>query len=240
MRPARRTGAAVPPTFRVLVLTDRGLWSPTLWRTIRQVGWHPVMRVRGETTFAPVGQTRRAARLFVASPGHAWVGAGVAYKPEKRQPGTLLVVWDHAQAAPWIVLTDLPPRQVGVAWYGLRMWIELGFRALKGVGFQWQRTRRTDLDRIARHWLVLAVATLWVTVYGTRAEDAASLDRDPAQLHHPPNQPLPPRQISLFQRGLHLLAWLLPRRRVWRRLWLRPEPWPAAPSHLTTAYHAPT
>lgn len=231
---------AVPSRFQVLVLTDRGLWSPTLWRTIRRIGWHPVMRVRGETTFAPAGETRRAARLLVSGPGHAWVGTGAAYKPEKRQHGTLLVVWDHEQAEPWIVLTDLPPHQVGVAWYGLRMWIELGFRALKGVGFQWQRTRRTDPDRIARHWLVLAVATLWITLYGTRAEDAAALDRDPARLHQPPDGLLPPRQISLFQRGLHLLAWLLPRRRVWRRLWLRPEPWPSAPPTLKIIYHAPT
>ncbi len=143
-------GPAVPPTFTVLVLTDRGLWSPTLWRTIRDLGWHPLMRVRGETTFAPAGETRRAARLLVPGPGHAWVGCGAAYKPAKRQRGTLLVVWDRAQADPWIVLTDLAPDQVGVAWYGLRMWIELGFRALKGVGFQWQRTRRTDPDRPSR------------------------------------------------------------------------------------------
>jgi hypothetical protein len=24
------------------------------------------------------------------------------------------------------------------------MWVELGFRALKGLGWQWQRSRRTD------------------------------------------------------------------------------------------------
>jgi hypothetical protein len=40
------------------------------------------------------------------------------------------------------------------------MWIEFGFRALKGLGWRWERTRRTDPDRVARHWLVLAVATL--------------------------------------------------------------------------------
>ncbi|HEY7033017.1 MAG TPA: transposase [Thermomicrobiales bacterium] len=52
------------------------------------------------------------------------------------------------------------PAAVGVLWYGLRMWIEVGFRALKGLGWRWERTRRTDPDRVARHWLVLAVATL--------------------------------------------------------------------------------
>ena len=31
-----------------------------------------------------------------------------------------------------------------LCWYMLRFWIELGFRALKSVGWQWQNTRRTD------------------------------------------------------------------------------------------------
>ena len=48
--------------------------------------------------------------------------------------------------------TDLAPAQVGRWWDGLRMWIACGCRALKGVGWQWQHTRRTDPARRARHW----------------------------------------------------------------------------------------
>lgn len=33
------------------------------------------------------------------------------------------------------------------------------------------RSRRTDPARVDRHWLVLAVATLWVLAYGTRVEE---------------------------------------------------------------------
>ena len=166
---------AVPPGMTVLVLADQGLWSPRLWKRIRQLGWHPVMRVQDTIRFQPAGQRRRAvARELVPGPGHAWVGAGVAFKDRPlRRAGTLAVVWDAGQAEPWVVLTDLPPERIGVAWYGLRIWVELGFRVLKGVGWQWQRTRRTDPARVARHWLVLAVATLWTVAVGTRVEDAA-------------------------------------------------------------------
>lgn len=241
LRLLRLLRPAVPATLTVLVLTDRGLWSPRLWQRIRRLGWHPLMRVRPDATFAPLGQIRRPAKTLVSGPGQVWIGLGTAFKHRAvRRCGTLLVVWDHGQREPWLVLTDLPPAQVGAAWYGLRIWIELGFRALKGVGWQWQKTRRTDPTRIARHWLVLAVATLWVLAYGTRAEDAAALGRDPAYLHAPPAVSLPPRQLSLFQRGLRLLHWLLPRRRSWRRLWLRPEPWPDAPATLQIIAHAPT
>ena len=61
---------------------------------------------------------------------------------------------------------------MGPSWYALRFWIELGFKALKSLGWKWDKTRRTDPDRVSRHWLVLSVATLLSLAYGTRVEDA--------------------------------------------------------------------
>lgn len=243
LRLLRLLRPAVPAPLTVLVLSDRGLWSPKLWKRIRDLGWHPMMRLRPDATFAPLGQRRRPAKTLVAGPGHAWVGAGTAFKHRVvRRQGTLLVVWAPDHADPWLVLTDLAPAAVGAAWYGLRIWIELGFRALKGVGWQWAHTRRTDPTRIARHWLVLAVAMLWVLAYGTRAEDAAALGRDPGRLAVPPDLhlALPPRTQSLFRRGLSRLTYLLPQRRWWPELWLRPEPWPELPPTIALVTHAPT
>ena len=65
----------------------------------------------------------------------------------------------EGQTAPWVLLTDLAPAAVGVVWYGLRVWIELGFKVLKSMGWQWQQTQRDECERVARHWLVLALAT---------------------------------------------------------------------------------
>jgi hypothetical protein len=233
---------AVPAGQCVLLLSDRGLWSPARWHLLRAVGWHPLMRVRGETTFAPAGGIRRAARQLVPGRGHAWVGQGVAFKRGKHQAGTLLVVWDESQAEPWLVLTDLAPQQVGVAWYGLRVWVELGFRALKRLGWQWQRTRRSDPERIARHWLVLAVATLWVLSTGTRCEDAVRAGIAPARLHRPPASPAtsPPRRVSVFARGLVQLRWHLSHGGWWRQRWLTPDPLPRWEERLAVVYHAPT
>ena len=141
----------VPKNMKVVVMTDRGLWSPRLWKQIRALRWHPLMRVKNNTSFQPLQGRRQPARQLIPEPGHAWVGRGTAFgKPKLRRFGTLVVVWDKDQKEPWIVMTDLPPEDVGVCWYGLRFWIELGFRALKSVGWQWQRTKRTDPDRVAR------------------------------------------------------------------------------------------
>jgi hypothetical protein len=231
-----RLAPAVPADRTVLVQTDRGLWSRRLWDGIRAHGWHPLMRVQQTITFAPHGQRRGPVRPLVPGPGHAWVGTGVAFKDRAvRRPGTLLVVWDADQAAPWVLLTDLPPHAVGTLWYGLRTWIELGFRALKGMGWHWERTRRTDPDRAARHWLVLAVATLWVLAYGTRAEDAAWHGVAPANLRTAPDPPPPDhvRTLSVFARGLGQLRWqLLRMRRLWNHIWLSPQAWPSPAADL--------
>lgn len=225
-----RLAPAVSPELTVLVLTDRGLWSNRLWDGIRAHGWYPVMRLQLAATFAPSGRPRVPVRTLVPGAGHAWVGAGVAFKDRAvRRAGTLLVVWDTGHRDPWVLLTTLPPAEAGVLWYGLRMWIEFGFRALKGLGWRWERTRRTDPDRVARHWLVLAVATLWVLAYGTRAEDADLAGVAPANLR---TAPAPPpadhvRTLSVFARGVGQLRWqLLRMRRLWSRVWLAPQAWP--------------
>lgn len=239
LRLLRLLRPAVPTKMTVLVQADCGLWSPRLWKRIRDLGWHPVLRVRKETTFAPAGQRRQRAVELVPGPGHAWVGRGVAFKNRKVQrAGTLCVVWGEEHAEPWLVLTDLAPQCVGVVWYGMRVWVELGFRALKGVGWQWQQTRRTEPARVARHWLVLAVATLWVVACGTRVEEAQEAGVVPARLRSPrPQAAARARQVSLFRLGLAWLGGQVARGRVWQRLWLTPERWPEPPVGLVIFCH---
>lgn len=234
----RQLRPAIPSAMTVLVLTDRGLWSPRLWKTIRAGGWHPVMRVQNTIHFHPLQGRRQTVATLVSGPGQGWVGRGVAFRAAQlRRAGTLVVVWGDEQREPWAILTDLAPERIGVCWYGLRMWIELGFRALKGVGWQWQRTRRTDPTRVARHWLVLAVAMLWVLAYGTRSDDADARGLLPAQLRSPcPPVPPRPRPLSVFQQGLSWLTRQLLQGRLWRRVWLLPEPWPTPPPQLQVTY----
>lgn len=232
----------LPAKWHVLVLYDRGLWSPRLWKRIRDLGWHPLPRLSAATTCVPIGQGRQPARSLVPGPGHAWVGPATVFRDRpRRRFGTLLVVWAAGEQEPWVLLSDLAPEKVGVWWYSLRIWVELGFRALKGVGWQWQKTRRRDPERVARHWLVLAVATVWVLAYGTRAEDADLRGLPPGRLRVVP-KPLPeprvvkPRQVSVFRRGLTWLREHL-HRRLWTHVWLAPEPWPDPPPDLLITYH---
>ena len=158
------------------------------------------------------------------------------------------MVWRADQPEPWIILTDHPPEVVGVSWYALRFWIELGFKAVKSLGWQWDKTRRTDPARISRHWLVLSVATLLALAYGTRVEDANDRKIDPGRLRTPPRSPSPgrldpghrpARTVSVIQHGIGWLRRLLHQGRLWRRVWLLPEPWPEPNPNIQIIRHAP-
>jgi hypothetical protein len=171
---------AVPPTMEVLVLADRGWWRPRRWEQIRALGWHPLLRLRPAVTFRPTGGRRVRASTLVPGPGHTWIGAGVAFQHRAvRRLGTVVVTWEDGPREPGMCLTDLAPEQVGAVWYGLRTWIALGFRSLKSVGWHGERTRRPAPARVARHWVVLAIATVWTVAVGTRVEDAERCRRRP-------------------------------------------------------------
>src|SRR4051795_5309390 len=184
LRLLRRLRPAVPPGWTVLVLADRGLWSPRLWKRARALGCHPLLRIQRRTTIAPDGRERCPAGALVR-PGEARVGRGrLGWAEGRRLTVTLVAAWTTAQEEPWVVVTDLPPDRVGVGWYALRMWVELGFRALQGLGWASQHPRPTAPARVARHWLVLA--SLWVLAHGTRVEDARERGLPPARLRAPP------------------------------------------------------
>ena len=207
----------------VTVAVDRGLWSPRLADRLQQWHWHPLMRVQQRTQVWLGPRRRVAAGSLVAGPGHAWVGrARVQKDPVKQRWQTVLVVWCVGHTEPWVVLSDLPPRDVGLGWYGLRMWIEAGFRDLKALGWQWERTRRRDPTRVSRHWLVLALATTWALALGTDPGAAASPG---------PTAPAGRRgSLSVFRLGCFRLLGLLLGTLPSASLALLPTPWPTLDS----------
>ena len=230
---------AIPSDMRVIVMTDRGLRSPKLWEKIQFYGWHPYMRQCVNTTFCLAGGKRMPARRPVASPGNSFIGSGMAFSAKSRRlRGTIIVIWVEGQDEPWIILTDIEPKEAGASWHELRFWIETGFKALKSVGWQRWKTRRTDPARVERHWLVLSVATLLTLETGSRVEDAQALKRDPSALRSPPKAaPERSRLASVFRLGMATLSRLLTKGRMWRRARLLPEPWPPPPEGVKVVYH---
>jgi hypothetical protein len=153
--------------WEVVVLSDRGMESAELFRAIVALGWHPLMRVKGAGTFRPDGWHKAyPMSRFAAAVGRRWAGVGVAYPGSGRLRCTLLASWAEGHEQAWLVLTDLRPGSADVAWYGWRAWIEQGFKRLKSGGWQLERNRMDDPDRVARWMAAVALATLWALETG--------------------------------------------------------------------------
>jgi Transposase DDE domain len=166
--------ASVPRNWTVIVMTDRGLYARWLFQKIRDLGWHPLMRITHLSKFRKRGASRSIPVTALAPrEGCRWQGQGVAFpkKLERRLACTLLACWEPGYEGPWFLVTDLGPDQAEGLWYGMRAWIEQGFRLFKRGGWQWQATRMTDPERVERLWLVLAVATCYVLKVGGDTEE---------------------------------------------------------------------
>jgi DDE family transposase len=235
LRMLRQVRAAVPGRFFVIVLADRGLYARWLFQRIVRLGWHPVLRVNTGGTFRPAASAHyQPLRSLVPQPGTQWVGTGTAFQgPRRRLNCTLLARWDEGYADPWLLLTDLAPSAGEACWYGLRAWIEQGFKITKRGGWQWQRTRMTDPQRAARLWLAVAVATLWLLSVGGLAEETipvGTLLAFPAsgELGSRPRRATQLRLASVFRQGwVSILVALLNHHRLPLGRFV-PEPWPRA------------
>src|SRR3954471_6586303 len=172
----RAFAGLVPADYTVIVMTDRALYARWLYREIQALGWHPVLRVTKLSKFRKRGSTKAIpVTALVPRPGCRWQGRGVAFpkKAERRLECTLLACWEEGCEEPWFLVTDLAPDRAEGLWYGMRSWIEGGYKLLKSGGWQWQATRMTEPDRAERLWLVLAVATCYVLAMGGEADEEA-------------------------------------------------------------------
>ena len=236
LRMLRQVRRAVPRTWTVLVLADRGLYARWLFRRITRLGWHPFLRINTGGTFRPTGQVRGVPlKTLVPQPGTTWQGTGIAFKGRHRQLHcTLLACWEAGDKDPWLLLTDLPPAASTACWYGLRAWIEQGFKSTKRAGWQWQRTQMTKPERAARLWLAVAVATWWLLRVGGEAEETIPASTVPDVTALVPGQPRTRRAtrlrlVSIFRRGWNLILVALLDQAPLPQGRFVPEPWPAVP-----------
>src|SRR5712691_11230938 len=195
---------------------------------ITPLHWHPLLRVKNQGKFRPEGWYHWVDMPdVVAHVGQRWQGRGTAYKSVAAQlECTLLACWDEGYADPWLVLTDLPPEAAEVCWYGLRAWIEQGFKRIKRGGWQWQYTRMNDPARAERLWLAVAIATWWLLSVGGEADAQLPVETMDEVPHTQRSRRPRWRLIAIFHRGwTQILAALLHHSRLplgegW------PEPWP--------------
>jgi hypothetical protein len=234
LRLLRRLRPAIPHGWTVIVWADRGLYAPWLCRRITRLGWHPFLRINTGGSFRPAGAAGwRPLTTFVPRPGTRWRGAGLALTRNQVRC-TLLARWEDGDKDPWLILTDLPPEAREAGWYGLRAWIEQGFKITKRAGWQWHRTRMSAPDRAARRWLAVAVATLWLLSVGEAADETIPTSTLLDVTGLGPERPRTRRAtrlrlVSVFRQGWVALLVALLRQEPLPEGRFVPEPWPVVP-----------
>jgi hypothetical protein len=222
----------LPVSWTVIVLADRGLYAKWLFEAIVQLKWHPFLRVNTQGSFRPEGWVSwQPFSYWVSAKGKRWQGRGTAFAGKKTQLNcTLLGYWGETHQDPWLVLTDLAPECADTCWYGLRAWIEQGFKRTKRSGWQWQHTRMDDPARAERLWMAIAIATWWLLSVGGEAEALADTPLDITE----PSVPGAVRQrgkrwrmMGIFQHGWSLIVAALFNHKLLPVKPGRPEAWPS-------------
>jgi hypothetical protein len=221
----------IPAEWMVIVMADRGLYASWLFKAIQKCKWHPFLRINDQIFFRPKDEKEfKALHLAFRQPGCIWSGTGICFKTNSLEV-TLLVQWEEGFKEPWFVLTDLHPNQALPCWYGLRSWIECGFKHIKSAGWQWQYTRMVDAERATRFWLAIAVATLWVLSVGGEADaNVPESSLEALSENHIARRRLRQssftRLLSCFRRGIIIIVAALIAHRPLPLGRFVPEPWP--------------
>jgi Transposase DDE domain len=227
----------VPAGWTVIVMSDRGLYAPWLYAKIVELGWHPFMRINKQGHFRPRGEGKFRS-LATAAPevGSVWCGQVDCFSQEtSRLQCTLLARWDKGYEEVWLLVTDLAPAQATAVWYGMRSWIEGGFKDTKRGGWGWHQTKMVDPERAERLWLAIAVATVWAVSVGGEADanlPASSLEALPEThvARRKASARSRPRMLSCFARGILTIVGMLIRGDGLVLGCFIPEPWPTMPS----------
>ncbi|HEY6409646.1 MAG TPA: hypothetical protein VIY29_19480 [Ktedonobacteraceae bacterium] len=157
-------------------------------------GWHPFLRINlGSKARVPGEETFEWLSRWVPTPGTSWQGKVECFASKKgRVNATLLMHWEPGYESAWIILTDLEPEEAMVSWYGLRTWIEGGFKDFKRGLWRWHHSKMQRASSVERLWLAMALAQLWCVSLGCQAEE----EFEAAYLQHEPGASLPERHIA--------------------------------------------
>jgi hypothetical protein len=189
-------------------MADRGLYAHWLFTAIQNNHWHPFLRINQKRYYRVNGTSEYRPLSNFLSPQLRERAVRVTCFSHNSVTGTLLAFSSPNYKEPWLILSDIPPEAASAYWYGMRTWIEGGFKDLKRDGCDWQYTRMIDPERASRYWLALAIATFLVISIGGEADatiPASSLDLLP--LSHIARKTKKPstkshRVLSVFSRGL--------------------------------------
>lgn len=212
--------AHLPPGVELTIIADRGFGRASLFRGLKKVGIHFVIRMRKDVHLIH-GRGKGAIENRSIARGQVRDLVDARYGEGARVAVRCVIAFGHGTRRnrpkqPWYLVTDLGPEQLTanevVSAYQRRMRIEHNFRDHKSMrfGFQLRSVHLTTAVRYDRLLAIAAVAFLLLVNIGAYAERRGlhrgiKANTDAKRTH------------SLFQLGLRLMLELhlrAPRQRL--------------------------
>jgi hypothetical protein len=164
----KRATRVVPAGVSVYFLADRGFADVTLMRYLRdELHWHFRIRVKSNSWIHRPGKGWIQLNQYRLALGEVVLLQGVGLtKTHLLNPLHLALARDSLSAQVWMVVSDEPTTVQTFREYGKRFQIEEELLDEKSNGFQLERSEIRSAPALSRLCLVMAVATLLLTVQG--------------------------------------------------------------------------
>jgi hypothetical protein len=165
----QQAAACLPTGVKVILLADRGFGHPKLMRALtQQWHWHYRIRLKQDTWVWRRGHGWHQLQNFHFQRGEALCWHHVyLYKEVRYGPVHLAFGRNSLNGEFWAVVSDELTTLQTFADYGLRFDIEETFLDDQSNGWNVQKSRIRSVSALSRLWLILALATLYVTAQGT-------------------------------------------------------------------------
>lgn len=163
-----QTRSRLPDGVTVILLADRGFVHTQLmdWLT-HEWGWHYRIRLKRNGWIWRRGRGWQQLSAFHFGWGEALKLHHVyLHKDQRYGPVHLIVGRNGVNGEFWAIVSDQPTRLQTFAEYGLRFDIEESFLDDQSNGWNMQRSKLRSVAALSRLWLILALATLYLTAQG--------------------------------------------------------------------------
>ena len=164
----------MPPSLQPIIVSDRGFGNTRWMADIQKRGWHWVQRLSHIHTINLSEHLGTLKELGIRRGWHARDWGWGTLDEKEWGPVRLVTVFERNAKEAWYLVTDLeyePPAEI-VRIYKRRMWIEAMFRDLKnrnwGLGLD--NVRLSEPVRHDRHFIILALAYVFLVAFGAAAE----------------------------------------------------------------------
>jgi hypothetical protein len=159
----------MPPGKQIVLLADRGFGDHQLMNFVQKtLRWEFRIRLKPRCLFYGPGLGWKQFKNYHLNRGEALLFQNIRlFKRHPVENVNVIFAREAVSGEVWLIVSSGPVTLQTLREYGLRFDIEENFLDDKSNGFNWEKSGLREATALSRLCLVLAVATLFLTLQGT-------------------------------------------------------------------------